>query len=786
MLQNNRLVVYSTSRAIRENLQSSLNEDSLLPKFMTIGEFEKKAVVIPERTFIDEDTRVILLNKASEFQRFQDLKIDKEFFTFLKNAKFLFGFFEELASEYVEIDELMDADVYASYSEHLEILKELLKNYKNLLDENGFVDKILLPSLYNLNREFIESFDQIEFYLEGYLNGFEFKLLRECASVSSLHLHILTNRYNQKMIDNFNQYGYALELDYRYVLDITNKKVLEKEPYKSSTISYESVSLSNNLLQTAYIKKKVYDFIKLGIEAKDIVVILPKGSFSDKLALFDNENNFNFAMGFSYTQSKIYQKLSALYEYYLERNFENRYRIKRLGYTLEEADAKISLWSKRFDKNELIKIFTDFVDGIDSEEATLYKKELYLFSKLLNSLQKYPFYRVLYLFLNRLKSIRIDDVRGGKITVMEVLETRGVSFKAVIVVDFNEGLVPSKSQKDLFLSSEIKFHAGIPTAKDRENLQKYYYKMLFDKASYVAISYVEDSQNQPSRLLEEFKINEISSKASSFALHDILFSPHKQLPHYQQKDLILEYDFSQVELSSSRFKTYLECKRRYYFQYIKKIPNASIPKNENDDRIVGIYIHEALKSLYDKNSSYSNHETLLIDLRKELYLKSEHDQVLRLNVDIWLEKLDSFCINEIDRFNDNYKIYQNEASLSCEYQGFKIVGVIDRIDVKDGKYYVLDYKSGKIPKTIKKPFEKNTNFQLQFYHLLASTLGEVYECSYYDLNSGDIVAEDMFEEKFALLDEKLKELHTKEHNFTMCEDVKMCQYCPYIKLCDRQ
>ena len=90
--------------------------------------------------------------------------------------------------------------------------------------------------------------------------------------------------------------------------------------------------------------------------------------------------------------------------------------------------------------------------------------------------------------MQRLSDIRIDDVGGGKVTVMGLLETRGVAFRGVIIVDFNEGYVPRISEKDLFLNSTIREHSGLPTGADRQDLQKHYYYQLIHAAEAVAIS----------------------------------------------------------------------------------------------------------------------------------------------------------------------------------------------------------------------------------------------------------------------------------------------------------
>ena len=190
MLETNKLVIYPTSRAIRNALQHSLQEDGILPKLITIGDFEKKVLLVPGRTFIDDDTRILLLKEASDFSTFKNLHIDREFFAFLKNSKFLFGFFEELAVELVDIDDLKSVDIYASYVEHLEILQTLQAKYKALLAENNYCDKIVLPELYKINDSYLEGIDEIELHLEGYLNNFEFALFREIAKSKKVIINL--------------------------------------------------------------------------------------------------------------------------------------------------------------------------------------------------------------------------------------------------------------------------------------------------------------------------------------------------------------------------------------------------------------------------------------------------------------------------------------------------------------------------------------------------------------------------------------------------------------------
>ncbi len=782
----NSLIVCSTSRVVREKLNSYLQKNSILPHIVTIGDFEKKIVLIPNRTFIDEDTRVLLLKEASQFSNFKNLHISREFFAFLKNSQFLFSFFEELSVELIDIENLKQKDIYDSYHEHLEILERLLFAYKELLNKNNYVDKILLPSLYRLNIAYIKNIEFIEFYLDGYLTNFEFKLFDEISTYKPFIIKIWVNKFNQKMVEKFSKFNITLENGYYYEIDFSNKKILKENRYLSSETLYQSFASNSQNLQVAFIKKMVFDFIQKGVKPEKIAVILPNGKFAETLSIFDTENSFNFAMGSSFGNSSLYQRLSALYEYFLDPKIENYYRLKRYKYDIDKIKERMEDWNRGVnDALILEEKILSLVKEDDSESYRIFKDELYLFLKIFNAFVKQPFHKILHLFLNRLASKRVDDVGGGKITVMEILETRGMAYDGVIVVDFNESLVPLRSQKDLFLSTEIRSFVGLPTPQDRENLQKYYYKRVFEQASMVAISYVANEQNQPSRFLDELALDITKIRYENHHFHDILFTPSKQKKHFLPLDIEMIYDFSKIELSSTRLKTYLDCKRKYYLRYIRVLDEVSLPTDESDERMIGVLLHSALKELFENRGEIDSAKDLFEALKNILYKKTKNEILLKFHIDIWLKRLYRFCEVEFERFQSGYHIFQLEKKIKLEYNGFMLVGNIDRIDIKDDKLFVIDYKSGKIPKITKNSLSSTTDFQLQFYKLLSSSFGDVEGAYFYDLTNSKLVDEAFFEEKMDLFNNYLDSLKDKNQNFTMSEDIKKCQYCPYIKICDR-
>ena len=78
-----------------------------------------------------------------------------------------------------------------------------------------------------------------------------------------------------------------------------------------------------------------------------------------------------------------------------------------------------------------------------------------------------------------------------------------------------------------------------------------------------------------------------------------------------------------------------------------------------------------------------------------------------------------------------------------------------------------------------------TNFQLEFYYLLASDIADVNGVFYYDLKSGRLIQEVLLEEKLEKLKNILKDLKEPITSFQMCEKRASCIYCPYKKLCLR-
>ncbi len=785
MQPSNSLEIYTGSRAIREKTKQLLTDNQFLPRMMSIGEFEQKVLLFPDRVLIDEETRTLLLNEASQFEGFDALQIESEFFSFIKNAKFILSFFDELAHEGVAIETLFDADLFASYQEQLTILQILQQRYHEHLKKHSYCDRSLMPHCYKLSESFILKYDQITLYLEGYLSHFEWSIFEQIAQLRPMRMHFVYNPFSEKMAQKFRSHGFMIQEYGTYLLNLTTRELVDFQSQPPLQAEIFIQPLEGRYLEFAFIKKSIYDLLEAGIEPEKIAVIVPDGTFSEVIDLLDDDRNFNLAMGRSFAKTQLYQKLEAIAAYLLEQNLENYHRMKRHGYDSKKLQELLQSCGGYVDAKETMQLLSSFAVDVSEEEQEIFQRQLHLFQKLLERMPKERFSKILQLFLTRLKKESLDDVMGGKITVMEILESRGISFDGVVIVDFNESKAPIKVSKDLFLSSDLRGRVGMPTHGDRENLQKYYYYRLIENAKRVWLCYVEDEQNQKSRFIDELGLHSKHTPYANHHFYPLLFPSSSPKIHFEKEDLILTHDFTKESLSASRLKDYFECKRRYYYRYILDYKDAQIPTDEKDERHIGLKIHDALRTFYAQRKRLDRAQDLYLHLQKDLYQESEHDLVYRYRVDLWLKRLEGFCHEEERYFQEGFEVFDVEKQIDTTYQGLKFTGRVDRIDRRDGQLFVYDYKSGKIKQESARGLEKSSNFQLQIYDLLLSTLGDLGGCYYYDLKNAQRIPDSFHEEKKALLIEKLEPLKQTEHNFTLCEDQKQCLYCPYKILCQR-
>ncbi|WP_120891201.1 PD-(D/E)XK nuclease family protein [Helicobacter pylori] len=766
------LFVFSSTRRLKHFYLEQ--GEGFLPNAMSMGSFFEQAFYIPNQKKIPKSARQILMidtikaiakEKKSALEGL--LLFENSFLGYLESTSFLFDLFDELSSACIKLNELSFKDIYLDYEKHLEVLEMIYDRYVKKLEELGFYDKIMQKKP-TILKEFFEHFSSIEWHLDGFMSVFERQCLLEVAELVPITLHLSCDKYNQKFLEFLNL---KLETDCDYSIDFKTQKILS-QTFNNQKIEPKLYANSSYLKQSALVLQTTEEYLQENNDPNKMAIITPNADFLPFLKLLDKNNNLNFAMGLGAKNSPYYTELVKILE------------------DLETSDLDLS-GSALLDLENLTLPLLE--QQSSKEKAPLkeaHSQIMHQYHLLKDTLKNYSLKDLLHLYLQEFEAnFRLDDSSGGKIRVMDTLETRGMQFDKIVIADFNETCVPSLKDCDLFLNSALRKSLNLPTLLDKKNLQKHYYYQLFRNSKEVALSYIESETLKASNMLLELDLHTEPIK-DAYTLFETI--PIKE---YQEEEIkaAIPKDFS---FSASSLNAFLTCKRRFYYHYIKRFKET--PKDESNSA-VGSLIHELLKKAYEKDKTPHSLEERLIWL-----LKTRENVTLKERLDtlVALKKIQAFYKKERERFNTEITILNLEKSFETIIQGVAFKGRIDRIDKDANNEIVLldykfksDLKLDNMSKTQRgglSPIEIaqiSTDYQMAIYARALKNLGykEPIKAFFYDLRKGELIEEEkpILQAKMDHLEFSLIPKLKQEIDFEKTLEVKDCEYCSFKDMCNR-
>ncbi len=204
--------------------------------------------------------------------------------------------------------------------------------------------------------------------------------------------------------------------------------------------------------------------------------------------------------------------------------------------------------------------------------------------------------------------------------------------------------------------------------------------------------------------------------------------------------------------SPNMLKTYISCPKKYYFKYIQNIsmpqPASFFEKGKKIHALANYYLHGA---------DISNMINALDDEEKPVWQK----------------------LSENEFFKKTY--VNSEYNLSCKIGEFWVGGRLDAL-MRDGDdYFILDYKTGSIPKN------PEVDFQTMVYLMCADKKLKNYNLLkfvYIDLKNDQNTIIELTPERKNLYTKVLTEICkriTEETEYPQKTD--SCSFCEYSKLC---
>ncbi|NMM49120.1 PD-(D/E)XK nuclease family protein [Marinigracilibium pacificum] len=416
----------------------------------------------------------------------------------------------------------------------------------------------------------------------------------------------------------------------------------------------------------------------------------------------------------------------------------------RIYYTIDEIPEDIphlkSILELKSDSGDLNLLFLEIADSwIESPDIHNHEKEMAFrlrnalrlleseFSKELSNINVTIYSRLLRKLVKSEKaSFEGEPVEG--LQIMGMLETRGLDFEAIFIPSLNEDIFPSAPNLHSFIPYNLRRAFAMPTFEHLHAIYAYYFYRLLKKARKVYLycnnSTISNTPSEVSRFIRQLDLEtrlkldfrKVNMSTDVYQGHDGVIDKSSGINEMLFRFTEESGSDEKFALSPSAIKEYLVNPELFYTRYVLKVQDENLKKEDIAPNIHGLLFHRAAELFYE---DFINEE--LTQEKLEELSKDNHkiEQILSKTFEEQFTGLKDYKGEHLiyrNAIKDHLmKLIQNDM----EYAPFTIIGLernvrsnmpveingktyhvrikgnIDRIDVKDGVFRILDYKTGK-------------------------------------------------------------------------------------------
>ena len=440
-----------------------------------------------------------------------------------------------------------------------------------------------------------------------------------------------------------------------------------------------------------------------------------------------------------------------------------------------------------------------------------------------------------------------EPVEG--IQIMGILETRNLDFKNVIILSMTDATFPGdRTDQPSFIPYGLRFAYNMPTHKEHEAMYAYYFYRLIQRAKRVDMLYCSradhKSTGEKSRYIYQLEYESKYKVLKSSVGVDLGMSDAQPIVVAKDEKImgVLERFLtpdSGYGLSPTSLFKYVECPLKFYLSVVARLRTSDELEDKIDALTFGNILHEAMQELYDRDTirgvknpqdeikkliDKSSIETAVDKAICKLLYYSDNSKEEDFSGDTLLVRdiiskyiMGGILRYDVTRQNFYIKALEDDVDMCYSISGGRTVnlfGRADRIDeLSNGVIQVIDYKSGNQPHLMYKGVDSLFNgssvdrisniFQTLLYAMMlhykysVDVVPSLYYASkmlskdYSPLIHNTVLEQDVSsycdvkEEFESELCRIFDELFDKEVPFTQVEDVDMCRYCDYKKICRR-
>lgn len=372
----------------------------------------------------------------------------------------------------------------------------------------------------------------------------------------------------------------------------------------------------------------------------------------------------------------------------------------------------------------------------DNEEDKIAKAFVYSVFKVINKLINYysqhqhidniDTLHAIYKQIIDLAEVSFEGEPLRGLQIMGVLESRVLDFDTVIVTSMNEGKFPAGKSQNSFIPYDVKRELDLPTFKEKDAIYTYHFYHLLQRAKNIYLIYNTENDGldagERSRFITQLEVEKQRKHNLTFDIYNPVLPNTAYQPMIVPKsEAVMERlkEIAVAGFSPSALTSYIRNPIDFYFQKILRIREVEEVEENIALNTLGTIIHETLKALYEpfigKFISESDLENCfkLLDnevlkqfklVYKEGEIKKGRNllafEVAKRNVSNFL-KMELTAIKE----GDAIKILALEETFGRELNHPElpfpvlIKGNVDRIELRNGRIRIIDYKTGKVEKT---------------------------------------------------------------------------------------
>ncbi len=425
--------------------------------------------------------------------------------------------------------------------------------------------------------------------------------------------------------------------------------------------------------------------------------------------------------------------------------------------------------------------------------------------------------------------------------VMTIMETRNIDFENLIILNLNEQIIPKKATHQSLISEFMRKAYNLPLLKYQDSIFAYFFYRLLQRSKNVFLTYsniISDKIGEMSRFVQQLKYE--TNIISQQYQYTEQIQPKRTENFFIEKndDIYLKlkkYLIGKKTLSATALNNYITCPMKFYFS---KIAEIEIPEDDDENYEIdalkfGNIFHKSMEELYkpfigkeitadDIDNIYKKIEGIVKNIIYDELMGLKEATNIGINT-IITQVVKKYIKNvlEYDKNNSPFKLISVEKSnkyfgkfefdIDGKKNNVNIYSVLDRVDLKNNEYKIIDYKTGSDSlniNNITKLFDSNSQynykgfFQMIIYSLvyqqnfpnrifkpyifLISSMNKDFQGSlFFKKNCIDSYYNEflsLFEEN---LKEVLSELFDKKIPFEQTKNIDNCKYCDYKDICGR-